>query len=132
MQESSAMMGRPPLAYGIWPDMLAAAGGPRRFCAQTGIPARTASRIWQGLVRPRAAHRAACLAFAQRHAVRSRAFVAPSGGGFLVSCPDGWFRVRDAAGAWADRRPARRDPDTDWSGLDVLELDWALFWRKVG
>lgn len=124
------VMGRPPVAYGIWPDMIAAAGGPAAFCSETGIPPRTASRIWQGQVRPRLAHREACLAFAQRHAVRSRAFVAPDGPGFLVSCPDGWFRVQDAPGAWNYRVSARRA--SNWGLLGDLELDWALFWRRVG
>lgn len=124
--------GRPPQAYGIWPAMLEAAGGPAAFCRATGLPDRTVSRVWQGLVVPRAPVREACLAFAQAHAIRSRAFMAPSGSGFLVSAPDGWFLVEDSPGAWASRVPTRRRRGEDWSGLDALELDWPLFWRKVG
>lgn len=121
--------GRPPVALGVWPDMIAAAKGAGGLARILECCPRHLRRTFTGLANlhgPRAV--LACL-FAEGHGIRARLYVHPrTRGWLLLSMASGWFELPNQPGGWWRKAPCSRRHDEDWSRLGDLELDFSASW----
>jgi len=120
-------MGRRPIAFGVWPAMIRAAGGVAPLARALGCSPRNLRRVFTGFHSLRGPCAELSRAFAEEHGITVALFIHPAQrGAFLLSTAEGWFFfLGDDPGGWQFRRPWQRRPCEDWSGLPVLEVDFA-------
>jgi len=125
-------MGRPPVALGIWPDMIQAAGGVRALARRLGVSERSLQWVFTGQRSLRSSNATTARAFARLHEIPIRVFRHPSShGALLVSSASGWFLVPAEPGGWERATVARRCPAEDWYSLPALEVDFASIWPSI-
>jgi hypothetical protein len=125
-------MGRPPVALGIWPDMIQAASGVQALALRLGMTERGLRWVFTGQRSLQGRNAAAARAFARLHDIGLRAYRHPSSGdALLVSSASGWFLVPAEPGGWDRAVVARRQPSEDWSSLSALEVDFASTWPSI-
>lgn len=124
--------GRPPIAFGVWPEMIQAARGVAPLARALAITPRGLQWVFTGQRALKGQHAAAARAFARLHQIGLRAYSHPSSpAALLVSTATGWFFVPSEPGGWDRAVPARRGPAEDWSSLPALEVDFPSIWPSI-
>lgn len=132
MPTESARVGRPTTALGIWPDMIAAAGGVGRLSNALSISPQALGSVMVGLGSLSGGRAALAREFANQHGLTLRCYVHPAiRNAYLVSVPSGWLLVKNEKGAWEHRARCMRRPGEDWLSLPQLEVNFAQVWDRI-
>jgi hypothetical protein len=115
-------MGRPPLALGIWNEMIFEAGGVEQLATLVGLTRHGLNPVFTARHPLPGPSRKLAEIFAREKGIQARLYIHPRDRGFyLVSSADGWWSV-PVDGAWADRVPTSRLEGEDWRSIHMLEL----------
>jgi hypothetical protein len=116
------MIGRPPFALGIWPDMLAVMVTEEDLADVLAVSSRHLRRVFTGLASLQGPRAELSILFAAKHGIPMRQYIHPSKRAMmLVSAADGWFEFSRGQTP-VDRVPALRKIGEDWSSLPSLEV----------
>lgn len=125
-------IGRPPVALGVWPEMIEAAGGVGALACRLGITPRGLRRLFTGRGLLTGSRGALALALAKERGITLRCYLHPSiRRCYLVSSPTGWWTVPIAPGGWARRLPSRRSLGESWDSIPALEVAFSLAWPNI-
>jgi hypothetical protein len=114
-------MGRPPLALGIWNEMIFEAGGVEQLAQVVGLTRHGLNPIFTARHALPGPSRKLAEIFAREKGL----YIHPRDKGcYLVSAADGWWSV-PVDGAWGDRVPTSRLECEDWRSIHMLELPFA-------
>lgn len=124
--------GRPPVALGVWPDMIDAARGVAPLALRLGVTPRGLRKVFTGRGCLTGSRAGLALAFAQEHGIVLRCYLHPTvQRAYLVSSPSGWWTVPIAPGGWARRSPSRRPLGVSWDFLPSIEVAFSLAWPNI-
>jgi len=132
---STLKKGRPIVAFGIWPEMVQAAGSVRGLAAELDYSCFHLQGLMQGRRNTRGSHRKLAQGFARSHDINPKIYSHPIiKGCFFLSDAAGWWIVNPGAGKTPLDTLHAREPwpyllRKQLENLEGLELQFGIMWE---